>query len=344
MYRFKNIDTYTPLYYEKQGMLKFKLWFDNRDNYEAKYHRPQRGLFKPRRKEYGHSIELFCGNHYGEVVGSELAHRINMDVCDSELVKVNTEKNKYTSGNIVLKEGCISYSDLKKTEVLIPGNVIIERIKNDRPEEYKELAQDDSLGERDYNNIEIILASIEHMMRSSNCSEQEIKAAKQYIIQMAIYDCVFGNNDRHDENWSFARDIITNSIRPYPAYDNERVLGLYENQEIIRNAISKNNIDEVSKEVLTSRMGIPNNPEKVPYDVLLTYLSEHYPDETLKIMLEILDNVSENDVETILSECEGLPKEYVEFGREMFSQRRKTIENLVHKIINRKKRDEEISL
>ena len=160
---------------------------------------------------------------------------------------------------------------------------------------------------------------------------------------MVVYDCAFGNNDRHDENWSIARDVSTNNLRLYPAYDNERVLGLYENQDLIKNSVDKNNVQDVSKSLLTSRIGIPGHPEKVTYDIMLQYLSEHYPEETLEFMTGIVQNVSEEDISSILSNLEGLPSEYIEFGTSTYSDRKKTMEKLIDKIKS-KKREESISL
>lgn len=344
MHSFRNIDNYVPLYYEKQGMLKNKLWFEDRANMDEFTGRRVRGLFKPRRKEFKSSIDLFCGNHYGEVVGSELAKKMGMEACDSELVNVNTEKNKYTRGRIVFKEGCIIYSKQKRTETLIPGKIVVDKFKTACPEKYDELAKSkksdyyiySSETEANANNIEIVLAAIEYSMQTEGATAEEIAAARRYMLQMVVYDCVFGNNDRHDENWSLVRDLETGKIKVYPAYDNERVLGLYENHRFITEAVRREKAAEASDIALTSRMGIPGMPEKVKYSVLLEYLSEHYPEEMLPVMKQVLERVSSKDVLEILSACEGLPIEYIEFGTLMYSERRKTVEKLVQKIEERR--------
>ena len=324
MYKFKNIDSFKPLYYEKQGMLKFKLWFENRAKFLESKNRFERGLFKPRRKEFGRSFDLFCGNHYGEFVGSLLAKKIGMEACRVELVNVNTEKNKYTKGDIKFKEGAISYSDLKRSEEPISGKIAIERFKDGRPEEYERLVANSILhgaSKENHNNIEVILAAIEYLFTKEGKSKEEIDKAKDYMIQMCIYDLAFGNNDRHDENWGMARDIKLKSLRMYPAYDNERVLGLYENLEVIKASVSRGDIEKTSREILTSRIGTPENPNMIDYEELLKYLAEKYPEQSLKYMKSIVDNVSVEDVNDILSSLEGLPKEYIEFGTKMYQER-----------------------
>ncbi len=335
MYSFRDIDSFTPLYYEKQGMLKFKLWMENKHNFIKSLSRYERGLFKPRRKEYGRSLDLFCGNHYGETVGSILADKIKMPACKSELVKVHTEKNKYTNGVIKLKEGCISYSELHRNETLIPGNILIERFKSIDPRRYYSLSDIPISSDRSNNNIEVILAAIETTLRNEHIPEEKIKDTKRKMIQMVIYDCAFGNNDRHDENWSFARNFTTNEIRLYPAYDNERVLGLYENHQFVSAATEKNIVKETSDTFLRSRMGYPGRDENVPYEDMLRYLSERYPEESLEFMRTIVDNVKEDDIRSILSDLEGLLPEYIEFGVQAYSYRRETMQQLINKIIDK---------
>ena len=55
-----------------------------------------------------------------------------------------------------------------------------------------------------------------------------------------------------------------------------------------------------------------------------------------KSSLVLLERVSSKDVLEILSACEGLPIEYIEFGTLMYSERRKTVEKLVQKIEERR--------
>ena len=346
MYSFRNIDNYIPREYEKVGALKDKLWFEDPKTIDSETGKRVRGLFKPRRKEAYRSYDLFCGNHYGEVAAYVLAQKISMPSCRSELVDVHTEKNKYTRGNIKYKKGAVVYSRLREREELISGKIITEGLKMNEPEEYERISQDPrcNLNESNNNNIEIILASIEYTMKKAGISEQRITEAKERMIQMSIFDCAFGNNDRHDENWSMsfiAKDRSTLGI--YPAYDNERVLGLYENLDLISHAVNSDKVPEISEEVLTSRIGIPGKPEKVRYYELLEYLASHYPEETQKYIQAILDNVTSKDVLEMLSEMEELPPEYIEFGTLMFSERRKTLEKVLDNIKSKKEKPSNIT-
>lgn len=335
MYSFRNIDSYIPKEYERAGALKDKLWFEDPKSIDPETSKRVRGLFKPRRKEAYHPYELFCGNHYGEVAGYCLAKMINMPSCRAELVDVHTEKNPYTRGDIKHKIGTMVYSRLRNREELIPGKIVVEGLKMDNPEKYEELSSSSRYyyGDANNNNIEIILASIENTMKKAGIPSHKIEEVKSKMIQMAIFDCAFGNNDRHDENWSMSY-IGKNreTLDLYPAYDNERVLGLYENLDLISHAVNSEKVPEVSTEVLTSRIGFPGKPEKVKYYELLEYLGEHYPEVTKQTIQTILNNVSSKDVAQMLSEMEDLPPEYIEFGTLMFSERRKTLERVLSNI------------
>lgn len=339
MYSFRNINNYIPREYERVGMLKDKRWFESPNEFNEETGRKERALFKPRRKESGRTIDLFCGNHYGELAGYLLARKIGMESCRAELVDVVTDKNRYTKKSKRFKEGALVYSRLKCCQELTSGNVIIERFKLKNPEAYARLSLNSSRcleTNTNNNNIEVILASIEHVMREEGISEERIQEAKDYMIQMAIYDCAFGNNDRHDENWSMSQTIKDMStLRMYPAYDNERVLGLYENSELIKNAVDNDKVAEVSKSVLFSRMGIPGRPESISYDVLLNYLAEHYPEQTQKYIKTILDNVTSKDIAEMLSQFDKLPPEYIEFGTLTYADRRKTLEQIYERLNSR---------
>ena len=82
-------------------------------------------------------------------------------------------------------------------------------------------------------------------------------------------------------------------------------------------------------------MGYPGRDENVPYEDMLRYLSERYPEESLEFMRTIVDNVKEDDIRSILSDLEGLLPEYIEFGVQAYSYRRETMQQLINKIIDK---------
>ena len=175
----------------------------------------------------------------------------------------------------------------------------------------------------------------------SDLIEEKIKIEKEKMIQMIVYDCLYGNNDRHDENWSFIcnKDNGFTDISLYPLYDNERVLGLYENQETIEHALTlnKSEFDDYTSNLLFSKMRVPGEKKKnSTYKDVLGYLLEKYPEITSR---EIAINLSANSKEIVkrmLEECDGLPKCYVDFGSRLYETRYDYARNILEKFMKKK--------
>lgn len=345
MFDFKNIDSFTPGKFEAKGMLKGKRWYRS-----PRTEGGNLSLFKPKRTERGNK-KIFCGNHYGELIGYELAKRAEKPACKVELAHlskyfpdIHKERNK---GNPIEQDGCISYSELEPNSELIAGEVIIEWFEMHFPEEYNKITKNDSRRLYKSDNIELILAATEAKLRASCANEvdsetleKKVKENREALIDMMIYDCLYGNNDRHDENWSIEKNDKLFSI--YKLYDNERVLGLYENQDVIENAVQTGSVESVSDDILFSRMKIPGERKKnSTYKDVLKYLMENYTNETNKSIKEYLEANSPETIYELLHLCEGLPKCYKEFGYltyksryEFAKQLCKDLENLKTDFIN----------
>lgn len=346
MFSFTNIDSYVPERFERMGMLKGKRWYH--DLFKNK-----QGLFKPKRFEYGDK-KVFCANHYGEFLGYVLALESDTPACEVNLAHlskyyphIHKERN---GGTPVEKDGCITYKTLADNEILEHGKNVIESFAMENPELYQELSKNESKKIYESDNIEIVLAAIEARIRkfyklnsdTIECSqehiEEKIKSSKLSAIRMMVYDCLYGNNDRHDENWAMK---VGDDIEMYPLYDNERVLGLYENQNWIENAIKCADVEKISEKQLFSRMRIPGErKEYSSYKDVLQYLIEKYPKETILSLQKLLASNTPNRVNSYLKDCEGLPKCYVDFGTTMYNSRynfakelymNKKFESIVHK-------------
>ncbi len=331
MFKFRNIDNFIPSRFETIGMLKGKRWYIDSIN-------SRKGLFKPKRYEFGDK-KVFCANHYGEFVGYALAMYSDVPVCKAELAHLSRYyKNIHkfrNNGTPEEKDGCITYSKLMDHDILKHGKIVIDLFSNSQREKFNKLSEKDSAFNKP-DNIEVILASVEEATRSfyrekSDCPEnyieQKVRENRSSMIQMMVYDCLYGNNDRHDENW--AMKINKSDISVYPLYDNERVLGLYENQNFIEEALKLNKVEEVSEKTLFSRMRVPGDKnEKCSYKDVLEYLMQNYTEETATALKKSLSNNTPEIVQGILEECEGLPECYVDFGTRMYQSRYNFAKNL----------------
>lgn len=326
MFTSKNIDVFTPRNFERMGMLKGKRWYESAGGL---------GLFKPQRNEFGDK-KVFCGNHYGEVIGYILSIGSTVRVCKAELAclskyypNIHKERNH---GTPIEKVGCITYSQLERNQELEHGKIIIDNFTYSNKDYYNELTKDDKKFSDDSNdNLEVILASIEYRTREfyrsqrdcqQNCIEKQVKENRYRAIQMIVYDCLYGNNDRHDENWAMVKDCYGKNISMYPLYDNERIFGLYENQNTIEKALKNNNVEEISENILFSRMRVPGEKKKhSSYKDVLQYMMYNYAEDTKKAINELLNVNPPEKIKMYLEFCEGLPSCYVEFGLKMFEIR-----------------------
>lgn len=327
MFEFRNIDGFIPYKFEKVGMLKGKRWYI--DSEEDKM-----GLFKPKRYEFK-DRKVFCANHYGEVIGSALGGDADTPVCKAELVhlskyyaNIHKERNHATPKE---KDGCIIYSQLGRGDTLEAGKMTIERFKEKYRESYQRIIKHDKYAAYVNDNVELVLASsisrvADFYRMSGKYSEKFIQAkiqqTRKRVIEMVIYDCLYGNYDRHDENWSMHLKG-NNDIDLYSLYDNEKVLGLYENQHFIEGTLLETeNMERKAEEKFFSRMHVPGETKKnSTYKDMLVYLMSTYPQETMEMLGKQLSKITTESIRKLLQECEGLPSVYVDFGTQMYTYR-----------------------
>lgn len=360
MYTFKNIDSYKPGRFERVGMLKGKRWYTN----IFENNNSQNVLFKPKRLEFG-DRHVFCANHYGEFVFYELVKDTSVPICPVSLARlskyfphIHKERN---GGTPIEKDGCISCSLLGDEDILEAGSVIMNKF-----EDFKNQFESED-------DLELFLKTIE--LRTKNfykeyyggyrkflpekyksfakneLSEEyildKIEENRKHAIQMIVVDCLYGNNDRHSDNWSMVQKVSDDKvdIELYPLYDNERAFGLYENQRTIEQAIRDNNVEEISEKMLFSRMSVPGEEKKrSTYKDVLKYLMEHYPEETEEALKEQLQVNKPQKVKRVLELCEGLPQCYIDFGTKMYEKRYDFAKELITRHKNQENKDMQKSI
>lgn len=350
MFKFRNIDGFAPGRFERMGMLKGKRWYTNTQDTDELTGNTL-VLFKPKRKEFGDK-KVFCANHYGEFVGYLLAIGSKTPACKVELAKLskyyeNIHKEK-NNGTPEPKDGCISYSHLERNQLLEHGKIVVDNYVRDDADLF-------FMPSKSYENkISVTMAAIEKTIRefyrkssfkrSSEYIDTKVSETRKRVIDMIIYDCLYGNNDRHDENWALVKDQEGRDIDLYPIYDNERVLGLYENIKVIENSLLKGTVEEDSEKILFSRMTVPNETERSSsYKEVLKYMISEYP-ETQEILEKHLNSNPPMKVRMYLEACEDLPRTYIDFGFKMYEGRYNFARELAKKHKENQNRDEEKDL
>lgn len=369
---FKNLDKdYRKGQRELIGDIQPKFWYHGKTdrasgNVLVKRQSSQNvGKNRPRSKMY---------NHVGEYFGYLLAQKAEVKACPVDLVTMHDTKNKY-SNRIMIFTGCASHSLKKPRTSLIPGEGILGMYAVRNDEEVREVLKQTNRSESLYSgtilsqaqedNVDIVLAAIiretvdfESKLgkRSKDEIKDDVKQNLQDAIDMIVYDCVFGNHDRHSGNWAMEMDSETGKISLYPAYDNEAVLGLRRPEAEIRDAVSRPDVmPSVTDDILSSRMGFGKRNSGILYKDMLNYLVEKYPEFAISSIEKITSLVDENYVDSLydsikgistrgefsdeLTEIDELPTAYRIFGMSAFCARR----DYARSLITRRKNESERS-
>lgn len=368
--KFKNIDNWIQGPKQLIGARQPKFWYLYRvldtDTYG-------KALVKRRELSKVHIdkntvINTLRYNHYGEYVGYLLALKADMKVCPVDLVTVHATENKYVKDKNFYR-ACASHCVLKEGESLIAGTEVIEEYKNERPQEVADVLERQEEGVKKCkikinssweDNIDIAILALEYKTRQAGecLGEQEVdKHVEENIqdfINMVVYDCLFGNYDRHSDNWSIVING-NNRVTVYPLYDHEGVLGLRKSKKELEKDF-KENEESYAEEQLYSRMGI--NPENsgVSAKSMLEYLVKEYPQYAIPAMERITENVTEEYLDEIynafegisergddskeLSEEDELPDIYRTLGKSVYHTRREFARNLIERY-NKKSQESE---
>lgn len=105
------------------------------------------------------------------------------------------------------------------------------------------------------------LASIRILLTTEGIASE----AWENYLKMLIFDCLIGNNDRHDENWGLLIDRTEKNLKLAPIYDNASCLTSGETEERVIQLL--NNAQMLEKYINNSR---PPNLYRTFFD------SKHY--------------------------------------------------------------------
>ena len=128
------------------------------------------------------------------------------------------------------------------------------------------------------------------------------------ILTMMIFDALIGNSDRHHSNWGYIYHLdFKNGMYNYfcPLYDNGSSLCSYVNEEDI-NVILKDRVRYNSLIDTKSKSCIGwDNERPIRHFELLKKIKENYYDSTIKLVMNIKCNITENAVQDILDKFDN---------------------------------------
>ena len=129
---------------------------------------------------------------------------------------------------------------------------------------------------------------------------------KEYI-KMLIFDCIIGNNDRHDENWGYLYDAKIKKFVLSPIYDNASCLTAGDDETKVQKLLSDN---EYLKSYIDK--GRPPN----------LYLN--FDDSKKYSHFEIMQHLIKSELYVTELIRDMLQKDYLSYTKEVLEQIRQT--------------------
>ena len=298
---------------------------------------------RPKKLDVAEGKKTCC--EYGEKIANEICKIIGIPSCDVDILKLNMVNVRSKSRTPKQVPGVISYVDLSPDEELVQASTIISGYKYDHQEEYRKIIDPLNRNDSDisdipmlnndthFNNIELIIpAFMTKVKEDCHGSDDLAEEVKRRIIEMCVFDCRFANRDRNDENYGLA--IGKDSVRFYPLFDNEYILGLSEQTADIQKYSAASLQEHINKD-LYSVIGITSTPTKISSASLMTYLFSVYPVETQEAYEKVMRFTAE-DLKNLMDEFEGLPEEHKAYALKIFRLRGKELEGIQQEFIDEK--------
>lgn len=239
-----------------------KIWLVNIETQE-------KGIFKfPKTHTYGN----ITGEYWAEKIAYEIACVINMKCARVDIGEFNGRR------------GSMSYMLLNEDEELLEG---IQYITNKFPY----YSQDDfiDLASGEIYSMQMILESL----IGTNLERD--------FLKIPIYDCLIGNSDRHHSNWGIVKNTVNQIIKIASLYDNGSSLCCYINSNDVDNFL--NDCSKFESLIYGKSRSIIgwNTTKKIRHFDLLNKLKEMFYDETIEIVLNIKNKLTEDRIVSIIS-------------------------------------------
>lgn len=281
-------------------------------------HTKQMAVFK---RNYGAGCGCETFRHYGELIAYRASLIMGIRACKVELAKISrhtrTECFDY---------GCISYYGTQEDEKFANAETIMK--------------------EYEPKTLENILLGIESYAKSIGIEDKEkIQNLKQEFIDMMVFDCALGNHDRGLNNWMLLINKSHTDIHIYPMFDNETILMFdidkktfekyYNNlkrSQIVVFPKSKQKIEvpdpketvEGFLQNVETAIILDNSKKRGTFSELLSYLAEHYPNETKKSIKKV-KKFTQKDLIEVMNQCEGLDSRMKEIALRAYEIRMQNI-------------------
>ena len=154
---------------------------------------------------------------------------------------------------------------------------------------------------------------------------------------MFIVDALIGNWDRHNGNWGFLYDSVTDEISLAPVYDCGSCLFPQADDEIMQSVLSDQN--ELEVRVFERPLsGIKLNGQKIQYFKFISSLENKDCNKALK---RILPKVDIDKINTIIDETPFISDLQKKFYKTMIRERKERILDFSYQKLRKQERAKE---
>ncbi len=309
-----------------------KIYLDSCRQVQEVRRQGKRGVFKPtlnvRKKDF--KITDRTASEYGELLAYEIGKKVGIPTCEADIVLYDMPLKYSKSKRTATIPASISYMDLKPDEELVHALSVLSWYKNQYPQEAADIIDpsDKTINRkvRDYSlfqdsvncNIPLVINAFEaYVTRKDGIKNPNSQAIRQGLVDMIMFDCKFGNRDRHDENYGLAVSH-DGSVRLYPPFDNEYILGMAEGLNVLDKY--KGNIDGHIYSEIYSRMNFGCNDSHLPVKDTVRELFKAYPKES-EIAYGKVRKFTQTDLTALLEDFEGLDDIHKGYALKIFKTR-----------------------
>ena len=159
----------------------------------------------------------------------------------------------------------------------------------------------------------------------------DLDELKEKFWNMFIIDCLIGNEDRHNGNWGFLKDIRSEKLRFAPIYDcGSCLFSVYTDekmQECMQNDVKMQDC------IKNTSSAIRDNGAKIKYFEFITSLKN---EDCNKALIRMHDKINVDEIAKLIDKIDIISNIRKEFYKKVIEGKYKEILTVAYKKLNRK--------
>lgn len=159
----------------------------------------------------------------------------------------------------------------------------------------------------------------------------DLDELKEKFWNMFIIDCLIGNEDRHNGNWGFLKDIRSEKLRFAPIYDCGSCLFSVYTDEKMQECMQNNS--KMQDCIKNTSSAIRDNGAKIKYFEFITSLKNEDCNEAL---IRMHDKINLDEIAKLIDKIDIISNIRKEFYKKVIEGKYKEILTVAYKKLNKK--------